>query len=421
MKWLGRILYVVMIFFIGMFVLAFNNNKQLAKYYDEYAQIELENNNREAYIEHFMTSKLIKEYIKEPIYLAKSDDSKYPFEIAIYHAKVNISKDEMKDYLILYLNETGIDFKNILEDYESFEKNGNNALMLAKLKIENVEEEFNIPININLKDRSALHLIEVKKDDNKDNIFNVQYRDEDGKTKQAESTRIESINLSILDGTLGTKEDEIIETIFARFVNDKDANMNNNIDSFENDEYIQIKEDKDGNKTEKKHQVLKAKAFNGEVDNYDLSELYKDESNLGKVHEKMLDPFIKKAKNSLYWYALIIVIVTYLIFFLKPTIEYIKHRNVGKDSTNEVSKDKRGSDDFDSFKFKEKEEVKVIDEEKFEPINNETLIDHKTDELIDYNAMTVKELKDLAKERNLTGYSTLNKKDLIEFLKENEN
>ncbi len=39
---------------------------------------------------------------------------------------------------------------------------------------------------------------------------------------------------------------------------------------------------------------------------------------------------------------------------------------------------------------------------------------------VDYNKLTVAELKDLAKERNLTGYSAFKKAELVEFLENNE-
>ena len=42
------------------------------------------------------------------------------------------------------------------------------------------------------------------------------------------------------------------------------------------------------------------------------------------------------------------------------------------------------------------------------------------EESIDYESMTVAQLRELARERGLTGYSSLNKADLIRLLKDNE-
>ena len=42
------------------------------------------------------------------------------------------------------------------------------------------------------------------------------------------------------------------------------------------------------------------------------------------------------------------------------------------------------------------------------------------EESIDYESMTVTQLREIAKERGLTGYSSLNKADLIQLLRDNE-
>ena len=40
----------------------------------------------------------------------------------------------------------------------------------------------------------------------------------------------------------------------------------------------------------------------------------------------------------------------------------------------------------------------------------------KSQEVVNYSDLTVKELKDVAKDRNIEGYSTLNKEELVSVL-----
>ena len=60
---------------------------------------------------------------------------------------------------------------------------------------------------------------------------------------------------------------------------------------------------------------------------------------------------------------------------------------------------------------KAKPEPKVVKEEKVEKKAPKASVN--------YEAMTVAELKDIARENELVGYSTLRKAELIEFIKEN--
>lgn len=71
------------------------------------------------------------------------------------------------------------------------------------------------------------------------------------------------------------------------------------------------------------------------------------------------------------------------------------------------------------FAFDEEDAEEYFDED-VELIGNEIEEVEVVEESVDYNNLTVAELKALAKERELTGYSDLKKAELIEFLKENE-
>lgn len=62
---------------------------------------------------------------------------------------------------------------------------------------------------------------------------------------------------------------------------------------------------------------------------------------------------------------------------------------------------------------------KEIEEENQEPILDEEIEEENQEQELDLNKMSVKELRQLAKEHNLADYSKLPKDELIVFLKEN--
>ena len=67
MKWIGRILYIIVVVIIGTLVLRFSQINAQVKYYNDNALPYLIENDRENYIEGYMTAKLVEEYIKYPI------------------------------------------------------------------------------------------------------------------------------------------------------------------------------------------------------------------------------------------------------------------------------------------------------------------------------------------------------------------
>jgi len=66
-----------------------------------------------------------------------------------------------------------------------------------------------------------------------------------------------------------------------------------------------------------------------------------------------------------------------------------------------------------------KAEKTVVKEEKPKVKKEVKKVEKETKSDVDYESMTVAELKDIARENELVGYSTLRKKELIEFIKEN--
>ena len=93
----------------------------------------------------------------------------------------------------------------------------------------------------------------------------------------------------------------------------------------------------------------------------------------------------------------------------------------GDDFSARKQRPRREKDNRKSFEKENKVTKKEVKEEPKKEVKEEPKKEvKKAKAKIDYAAMTVAELKDIARERELVGYSTLRKAELIEFLKENE-
>ncbi|HHT55100.1 MAG TPA: hypothetical protein GX012_00895 [Acholeplasma sp.] len=155
------------------------------------------------------------------------------------------------------------------------------------------------------------------------------------------------------------------------------------------------------------------------IESYQLDELYEDESNLGETYRSDLNVYLKGVTKSLVIYGLVVVGLTFLIFFLKPLLNHIEDkRAIRRKEEREAEKELEALEKRQTEPVIEEAELveddnEVIDDNNYNEINEE-------EQIIDYNAMTVVELKALAKEMELTNYSTLKKADLIELIKQNK-
>ena len=101
-----------------------------------------------------------------------------------------------------------------------------------------------------------------------------------------------------------------------------------------------------------------------------------------------------------------------------------KEPKTAKEELREIMDQVDNKIETDEEEKEEKAEPTVIEEVTvneltIEPEEEDNEEEPEESKQPDYNEMTVAELKQLAKDNNLSGYSSLNKKDLIEFLKNN--
>src|SRR5690554_1409616 len=166
MKWIGRIFYIALVLIVGFFVLRLSQINSQVKYYNENAAEYLLEDDRENYISRYMTANLIDTYLKEPVYLAQSDETNsFEFEFAVYHLKVTGSEQE-STYLAFYFNEITFDYENLLDDYEKYEENNNLAAILIEVKMKDVDELTTnyYPLDVSL--RMPVILLQQTLDDN---------------------------------------------------------------------------------------------------------------------------------------------------------------------------------------------------------------------------------------------------------------
>ena len=407
MKWIGRILYIALVVIVGFFVLRFSQINAQVKYYNENAAPYLLKDDREGYISRYMTANLIDTYLKEPLYLAQSDDSNdFKFEFAIYQLKI-LGEDQDLTYLSFYFNEITFDYETLLEDYNKYEENNNLAAISIEVKMKDVDELSTEYYPLDASFRMPVVLLQQVTKDN-ESVFSFQVAI-DGEAESKESTEIEKISLVLSDLTTAEEADDATRTIIAEFTSDE--NNENGVDQLTTVD-----------------NVIVSSKFNGMIESYQLDDLYEDENNLGVTYRSDLDVYLKGVTKSLVIYGLIVVGLTFLIFFLKPLLNYIEDkRAIRRKEEREAEKELEA--------LEKRQTEPVIEDAEFVEEDNEAIEDHNDDEIqedeqltqvleeektIDYNSMTVVELKALAKEMELTNYSTLKKADLIELIKQNK-
>lgn len=411
MKWLGRILFAVVAFFIGVFVIRVAQINSQLKYYNEYAPKLMEEDNVKEYMATYLTANMIDKYLIDPIYVAKSlEDEDFKFNFTIYHVMTQY-QNEVQYYLVFYFNDLEINYDKVLEDPEVFEKNKNSAAVRIELTMGDKEEKSTEVYTLDFNTRMPNILVQVTENEQKEKLFRTQFTNKDGKGESRLNDQITAIDFILIDSTIAAKTEDIKETKFAQIIHDKDAVMEYKADQEVYDTFT------------KEEDILVSKAFNGKVDNYVKEAEYENDDLLGPIYLDQLVPFKKGVNKALGIYIAVVALITYLAYFLKPTLAFFEGKREDKKKT--VAQARKIAENEEKL-LVENEVLEVeefqeeIEEEskKLEVTTEEELVIEEEPKVIqeDLNSNTVAELKEMAKDLGITGYSTLRKQELIDII-----
>ena len=411
MKWLGRILFAVVAFFIGVFVIRVAQINSQLKYYNEYAPKLMEEDNVKEYMATYLTANMIDKYLIDPIYVAKSlEDEDFKFNFTIYHVMIQY-QNEVQYYLVFYFNDLGINYDKVLEDPEVFEKNKNSAAVRIELTMGDKEEKSTEVYKLDFNTRMPNILVQVTENEQKEKLFRTQFTNKDGKGESRLDDQITAIDFSLIDSTKAAKTEDIKETKFAQIIHDKDAVMEYKADQKVYDTFT------------KEEDILVSKAFNGKIDNYVKEAEYQNDDLLGPIYLDQLVPFKKGVNKALGIYIAVVALITYLAYFLKPTLAFFEGKREDKKKTvaqarKIAEKEEKLLVENEVLEVEEFQEEIEEESKKLEVTTEEELVIEEEPKVIqeDLNSNTVAELKKMAKDLGITGYSTLRKQELIDII-----
>lgn len=453
MKWIGRILFAFVVFQVGMIVVQQATLKKHTTYYIEKGVPLLEENKKDEYIQQYFTATSVKDYITDPIYEGSSQDEEFPLNFSIHNAR----QDGKNQSVIFYFDdrneETGkpIDYKalGLVKNEKNFDENPTLVYIRILLYMDEETEPlmYYFPLTLPKADdngnftnnRMPVELLRITEDGR----FQYTVLNDKRKQEARYADRISKMELIIQDYSeeMGKNEGNTPnqEKTIATFIHSDDAKLGSK-------EVLTRQTDDKGNEL-----INKSLNFNGEVKNYDLKEKYKNKEFVTYPDVALVNEYSNVMIKPILTFALIATAATYLIFFLKPTMAFFENRRDAKAralrDAREALKKENEANAIDTAE----NEIEVVEEEVIDEVEEleetiesveetEQVVDQveeieevtevvekpakkvsevETTKAVDLNTFTVAELKSIAKEMNLTGYSTLRKAEVIELIKKN--
>jgi len=313
-KWLIRIFYGIAVLMIGYTVLVTATSKRLEKYYNE----EIVNLEKiDEYVDGTMTLHQVNRYLENPLYSYISNDEDYKFKINVYSFEVKDSYDVMHYGMLLYMFDIKIkDLESKLYDSEKFEED--KSLVSLQMTLRSSANNIKATVTTNMfyqddNDNYQMHNVvyfnPIYTNIVKEGINNFEVYENDVNRTLKDIVKIE---LSIIDNTSG---ETVVFNPFAKIVASDNGETNA--------EFVLD------------NSVLTVDAFSGDVKYYEqYTSNY--ESHAKVVDSSRLDKYNSVVVTDLLLYGGVIIVVTFLIFFLRPIIDNVNAKKaLEKKDTND--------------------------------------------------------------------------------------
>ena len=407
MKWLGRVLILIVAFLGLSQVFNYGLSKKVNMFYEENAVPLIDTNKKDEYLEMFFTATMSHSYLKDPIYIGTSNEGVYPLDFSVYSAKAKKGDNQA---ILFYFNDKSedgtnkLDYKSLITNYENYQSNKRLVALEYRLKFENIDEVIKYNISIEARYRTPVNLMNVV---DGEFYFNGT---EKNKVVGKKSKKLNKIEIVLVDHTetKGADDNKIKETNL--------LTVNNNDEAVMGTKDALVMNDKN---------FLETNNFNGNVTGFDLEKNYNDDSKVVVIDTSLIKPYNKYMIKPIVIFSLIAVVVLYVVFLFKPTMNFIEQKRKAK-KAKDTSKEEIEVLQQASTEVLEEIQTEVVAEELEENVTEEDVIEEEIPavletvvEKIDYNTYTVAELKEIAKALELVGYSTLRKAELIKLIEEN--
>lgn len=315
MKIVVRIMYGILILLMGFVVFSDASFQRTQTFYFDSASNNLTD---EANIDKFVHDTMLitgsNRFLNEPVYRLRSQDSKYSFNLYIYHFQ-QIRNKNINSGMIFYITNFETDEE---VDGISFKFISNASNIFVDSNITTIINDINVKGNV-------VDPIIFDFQENGGFVFNSANNE---KITLPEIKEIQLSTLMIEDGDV-VVSDEVFAVI-----------KNNEHHKIENSNEFQFV--RNGN-------ILELNNFNGNILEYkDLDEKYNTDYEVNDVYKttmiKELEPYNYIVNRAMGIYIGSSLIATYFLFFLKPTINKIKELKSRKSLEENEEKDAKSID-----------------------------------------------------------------------------